>query len=126
MKRKAIKLIFDFLAAAMFVGIVWIIIAQFYINPKKLKQEPVRYTIARVTDFFNLSDGPRSFNFIFTVKEKVFKGSQSAYKKNVKKGDRLLVRFLESDPGTFELVSYTPILDTTIQVSEYGWEKQPF
>ena len=126
MKKKPIKLFFDFLAVSLGVCIIGIVIVHFYINPKKLERESIRYTFATITGFFNPSDGPRSFNFIFIVKQKSYEGSTSAYKTSVKKGDKLLVRFLESDPRIFELVNDIPISDTAIQAPEDGWGKQPF
>ncbi|MGN6493388.1 MAG: hypothetical protein ACTHLE_15410 [Agriterribacter sp.] len=124
--KKRTNLIFKIVALGMISSLIWILITQFYINPNKLKHGKVRYTIARIKDFFNPSDGPRSFNFVFKVNRKDFEGSTGAYEWPGKKvGDRLIVKFLESDPSIYKLVLSVAPPDSTVLVPESGWEALP-
>lgn len=123
--KKRTNLIFSILTLAMISSFVWILITQLYINPNKLKRSKVKYTIATVLGLSHPSDGGSDIDFVFKVNGKTYKGFFNAYNRQEKKGDRIVVRFLESDPSIYELVFDAIIPDSTVTVPEDGWETLP-
>ncbi|MBG9377054.1 hypothetical protein I5907_12490 [Panacibacter sp. DH6] len=123
--KKGNKKVFDVLAGLAIMLIIWIIIRSVYINPKKLEEGDVSYTVAIITSFTNPTDGGKDANFIYTVNGKKYKGFFNASKIDTRIGDRYFLKFLKSDPDISQFLFDMSVPDSIINIPKEGWEQLP-
>jgi hypothetical protein len=86
-----------------------------------------RFTIAVVTDFISLSDGPREAECTYSINNKSYKTTFSltmGYENKFKIGSRLFIKFAPKVPEFVE-VDYDKFVPDKLEPPLNGWKEIP-
>lgn len=86
-----------------------------------------RYTIAVVTDFISLSDGPREAECTYSINDKSYKTTFSltiGYENKFKVGSRLFIKYSPKNPKLVE-VDYDKFVPEKLTAPKNGWKEIP-
>lgn len=124
MKKSGTK-VFNVLAILFLAIISWITLNEFYIKPKKLEKEEVRYTYATIIGFTNPSNGGKVADYMYKVNDKQYSGFFGVSNWDPKIGDKYLLKFVKSNPGINRILLNKKVTISSTNVPEEGWEQIP-